>query len=371
MRDRTKPSTSSATHEHIVPTTSLLLPIYAVLELALFVIGVLAVSWVYPAFDLRQIEPNPCWLAVLLLSVQYGAVSGLLAAGVSIALSLYFGFPEQDVGENLFVHLLRVWAQPMLWITSAVILGQFRTRHMVERRELARELAKISSQRSAIARHAEGLRARCDALERHIGGRDTGEPLQVLAALARAGSPDETDLQTTLDELIAAALPGAATSIYLLSEDRLERVAGSKVVGAVKSPDALKLDAALAKALLRDQHVVSVLTPDGEQLLGSDCVAAAPISDEAGTFGILVVETAPAHLMTRQLPQGLSVVAAALAGIARRSMTTTGGPAANQTRPSQEAGSSGGWMRRLWLRPATAPAPATALPLSTGKRAAR
>ena len=210
-----------------MPTTSLLLPIYAVLELALFVLGVLAVSWVYPTFDLRQIEPNPCWLAVLLLSVQYGAVSGLLAAGVSIALSLYFGFPEQDVGENLFVHLIRVWAQPMLWIAAAVILGQFRTRHIVERRELARELAKVSSQRAAIAGQAEGLRARCDALERHIGGRDIGEPLAVLAALARAGSPDATDLQTTLAVLVEAALPGTTTSIYLLREGGLERAAGS------------------------------------------------------------------------------------------------------------------------------------------------
>ena len=90
-----------------------------------------ALDHFWPSFPtLSQMQPHFFWLPVLLLSLQYGTVSGLLAAGVAIVLTAWLGWAEQEVGENHFNYLLRISTQPMLWLVAALLLGQFRLRQI-------------------------------------------------------------------------------------------------------------------------------------------------------------------------------------------------------------------------------------------------
>ena len=346
----------------------LLPPLNAILELAVFVVVVLAIDAFVPSFSLNSIEPNPSWLPVLLLSVQYGTVSGLLAAAVCIALSMQTGFPEQDVGENLFVYLLRAWAQPMLWLSAAVLLGQFRTRHIAERAELTQELATLSSQRTALADYANNLRARCDALERHLASRDAPEPVALLAELSRAAATAPADLPASFRSIVAAALPGAAASLVLIGP------AGPRLLAAVTrdglgpvGDDALVMSAlppALVAELEASRRVVSVLTAEGERLLDGRALIAVPVEASDRVVGLLLVYSLDSAALTAKLTSGLPVLAAALAPAVEASLLdgeverSAARPQPVDTTVNAAPGAAHPWLERLWKSRASSVSPA-------------
>ncbi len=105
-------------------------PVGAFVELVLVMGLIYLVSYLIPGIDLATLEPSPFWVPVLLLSLQYGTVAGLLAAAVATLAYTINGLPEQAIGENLFAFLLRIWALPILWIGVALVLGQFRLRQI-------------------------------------------------------------------------------------------------------------------------------------------------------------------------------------------------------------------------------------------------
>src|SRR5262249_28579364 len=75
-------------------------PGIALVELLVLLVVPILLEWLVPGFpDLTQIQPHPYWFPILLLSLQYGTVSGFLAAIVAITGAWLIGWPEQDIGE--------------------------------------------------------------------------------------------------------------------------------------------------------------------------------------------------------------------------------------------------------------------------------
>ena len=88
------------------PGLPVLPPLMALVEILVLMVvpGLLDYFWTgFPS--LAETQPHFFWLPVLLLSLQYGTVSGLLAAGVAITITALLGWPDQEVGENHFNYL--------------------------------------------------------------------------------------------------------------------------------------------------------------------------------------------------------------------------------------------------------------------------
>lgn len=322
----------------------LLPPRNAWLELGLFVLAIVVIDWAVPGFDLLRIEPNPCWLPVLLLSTQYGTVSGLLAAATCIGLSIHSGFPEQEIGENLFVYLLRVWAQPMLWIAAAVLLGQLRTRHIMERAELKQEVAILTSQRSALADYARNLRQRCDVLERHIAGGGNSEPVGVLAVLSRLGSGSQADVRDVFRTCMASVLPDADVALMRLGPAGLEMLASTRAQMPF-APAHLETSSGLVRELTETKAPLSVLTASGERALSGYALMAVPIEAGEEMVGAILVHEIEPSMLTESLGDALSAIASALAPAVaegRPGTTAMSGSDAEQTTSSLSL------VKRLW-----------------------
>ena len=61
-------------------------------ELAFFAVAFLAWEWAVPGeANLTALSPQPFWIPVILLSAKYGTTSGLIAAGLAVALSIATG----------------------------------------------------------------------------------------------------------------------------------------------------------------------------------------------------------------------------------------------------------------------------------------
>ena len=276
------------------PGLPVLPPLMAMIEILVLIVLPGALDYFWPGFpSLAETQPHFFWLPVLLVSLQYGTVSGLLAAGVAIVLSALLGWPDQEVGENHFNYLLRIWAQPVLWLTAALVLGQFRMRQIEQKQDLARQVAELSTQRTAISDYATNLRSRCETLEREITGRR--EPLvrTMLATLVRLqeGGPQAS---SAFSECLDLAFGRCAASVYVRENGQLRLAAAHGT--AAKRLDEVPADTPLARSIMIDGQSLSVLHPGEEAVLAGHGLAAVPVVSPATgqVFGMLVLDAAPA-----------------------------------------------------------------------------
>ncbi|MGE0517102.1 MAG: hypothetical protein AB7O71_24505, partial [Hyphomicrobiaceae bacterium] len=200
-------------------------PLAALFEIVVLVICPGLLDYFVPGFpSLNETQPHFYWLPVLLLTLQYGSASGLLAAGVAIILANLLGWPEQEIGENHFNYLLRIWLQPVLWIATAVILGQIRLRQIERKQALGRSVALLTQQRAALAEHAQNLRARCDRLERFIATRHEADGLALLSALGRTQTTSAAEAMEALREAVTLACGDCQLAVLSREGDELRAI---------------------------------------------------------------------------------------------------------------------------------------------------
>jgi hypothetical protein len=288
----------------------------AIVELAIFVLIVLVVEWQWPNFDLNAVQPNPCWLPVLLLSLQYGTVSGLLAAAIAIVLTMLGGFPEQDIDEPHFAYLLRIWAQPLLWIAAAVVLGQFRYRQIAAKVDLMQRIDDLENQRSAIAANATNLRTRCDRLERQIVGRSEPNVIRVLSRLTMLQNAEPDAARAAFADILQTALPGCTATLWRRESPAgttWHRIAHSGNLSALPSEKFVE-DTPLLRAFDGGLTALSVMTSEGERLLAGSGLAAAAILDEVtgSPIGFLRIERVEPGLLGDELAGAVETLAQAM-----------------------------------------------------------
>lgn len=325
-------------------------PTTAILEIIVLLGIPAALDYFWPAFpSLSDMQPHVFWLPVLLLSLQYGTVSGLAAASVAILLSALLGWPDQEVGENHFSYLLRIWAQPVLWLLAALVLGQFRMRQIEQKQALARELADMASQRTAIADYATNLRGRCEALEREIACQRLPSAHALLDALARARS-GRTDAGGALAECMALAFGPCRASLYASEVDGLRLVASHGTDASAGAREAYPAGHPLDAIVVRDGRELSVLVPGDEAVLGPDGLVAVPVLSPADNrvAGVLKIDAMDASELDAGTSLRLAVVAMQLAPL-----VTAGAPYAARPRLEavQRPGARLGLLRQVrWRR---------------------
>lgn len=342
-------------------------PWAAVLEVCVLVVLPGLLDYFVPGFPtLNESQPHFFWLPVLLLTLQYGSASGLLAAGVAILFSSTLGWPEQEIGENHFSYLLRIWLQPVLWIAAAVVLGQFRLRQIERKQSLARSVVRLTHQREELARYAQRLRERCDRLERVIATRYEGDALALMGALGRSQTGTDTEAARALHEAIAIAFGECRLSLLLIEGEQLRP--------ALQHPEApeadakpIPLDGAFARTLTHSRQPFSVLTPYGEAALGGLGFAAAPVFGGGEIVGAVLLQECRPEVLDASVGARLAAVGLASAGLRqRRDVEESGGRNAPKATDNQD-----GDVARLprWRRIRRELHRLTGVPLRSGRRA--
>lgn len=318
-------------------------PVSAVFELGAIVALINFVDWLLPSYGLGEVGPSPYWLAVLLLSLQYGTVSGLMAAAIAILLTMLPGIPEQGVGENHLAFLLRIWVQPILWIAVAVLLGQFRMRQIAVKEELTRQVQELANQRQALADYSNNLRSRCEVLERHIAGQQRSPATALLLAQQALGRRD-SDLGTALAKSVALSIHGGQASVYALEGLQLEKRADSGWFNNHSWANALPAGHPLYRAVVDRGESVSVLDTGGEAALSGEGVAAVPIRSavNGAVVGMLKLEAASPTAIAPETVVALEVMAQVLscrfAGAGLVAQSPTARPATADTQRTTSPG---------------------------------
>jgi hypothetical protein len=288
-------------------------PRLAVIEIVILLMLPAVLEWQWPQFPaLTTFQPHPYWAAVLLLSLQYGTVSGLLAAAVAIVATAIIGLPEPDIGENHFAYLVRIWTQPVLWISAALLLGHFRMRQIEQRNELNRTVEELESRSKALTGHSEGLAARCDALERRLAVRtkaDAGALLNALAEMPVAAGTGRW--AAAFDAAVQAAFPGAAATLYTSDGADAKSIARSGA-SVQRASSRLSSRDALVMAMSQGRALSATSGRDDEALAGHGPFAV-PMQRHDGTvLTFLLVESIPASLVDHSTVKRLQAFVASI-----------------------------------------------------------
>jgi hypothetical protein len=319
-------------------------PRFAIVELGLFAAVILIERFWEPFPDLSRMNPHPYWVAVLLLSLQYGTISGLLAAMLAIVGSVMIGLVEPEIGESYFAYLVRAWTQPVLWLLTALVLGAFRTRQIEKRDGLLHEVDDLQARGVALVKHARELKDRCDSLERQLVARERPGAERLLDALAQLGAAQDFERFAAFDAALEASFPGCQASLFAVRDHGLELVHSFNWPAGVHRSPVVATGDALERAIVEERRAVSVLRVRDEGVLAGRGLAAAPVRSGARVVGMLRVEAASPAQLDAALGRRLEVLAGGLAPLCEAR------PPSGQTESERPAGQMAPIRRLRWPR---------------------
>ena len=267
----------------------------AILETLVYLALALAIDTVFlDGTRFRAVNPHPFWVIVLLVTVQYGANEGLLAAVLSSAALLSGQIPAQTMGEDLHGWFLRVALLPVLWCGAAFLLGQFSRRQIADRDRLSSELAATRANSEVLADHISSLTAAKSELEERISRQQ--RTLSTVVGCARAiMRPTRAEVAAGVDELVPALFGTQRFSLFLLTNFGL--VAAKSLVGPDPSQSARTWPSytpqtALYRAVVEGKRTLAIVRPDDAALLDGDGVLAGPLvaSGDDEVLGMLRID---------------------------------------------------------------------------------
>ena len=177
-----------------------------------------------------HLNPNPYWLPVLIMATTYGTGSGLIA-GV-IASAIWFNWSHPSLGGTDHIEQqLRLSIQPMLWMITALIMGEV----TASRRN---RIADQERQHLAMERNWKKLAeiiARLTDTNRKLQVRIATEQRTIIPAMAAGLASTHPDPEGKIDAIARMIALAARTEDFTFCDVRANRVTarfGGKAVSA-------------------------------------------------------------------------------------------------------------------------------------------
>ncbi|MFA7585441.1 MAG: hypothetical protein WCY11_04475 [Novosphingobium sp.] len=123
--------------------------------LAIFAVLLAVDRLFFGASAFASLTPNPYWLAVLAMAVGYGSGMGLLAA--IVATTLWVAASRGDTGADHLQAMLQLSIQPMLWVATALVVGELTTSRLNQVRRLQRRIARTDEEFAVLMETVEHL----------------------------------------------------------------------------------------------------------------------------------------------------------------------------------------------------------------------
>lgn len=264
----------------------------AVVETVVFFAAALAIDFVFLDFDrYRGLEPHPFWIAVLLVSIQYGTAEGLFAAAAATAAYLTGALPEPRVDQDLYAWLLTTTLLPVLWFVAAVVAGELTGRMRRERDDLRVELEQAKKREDVIAAAYRRLDRRRENLEARVAGQ-----LRSVFAIYNAAKGIEKmstgEVVAGVAELVSTVMSPRRFSLFLLSKGELVFATGEGWDEGSSERRVYDGQSALFQAVVGSRRTLAVASAADEAVLAGEGALAGPLVNlETGeVIGMLKIE---------------------------------------------------------------------------------
>ncbi len=238
-----------------------------------------------------DLTPHPFWIPVLLAATYYGTREGLFAATMATLAMLYGNFPDQLPKEGGYAWLLRVMLEPLLWLMTAVVLGEIRDAFRRRMAWLRSRMMVAQEQSDALNLACERLTRQKAALEARIA--DQSVTVHAMYSASRAIERDGVgDVLVGVAQLVRTALNPQKFSMYLLNGTRLEAAISDGWQSRDRFTRVLDPTSPLCRAIVTQRRSLNIVNPVDEPLLRDEGLLAAPIInlDRGEVIGMLKIE---------------------------------------------------------------------------------
>jgi len=237
------------------------------------------------------VHPHPFLFIVLLISVQYGAIEGLITALLAATALLAGNIPEQNFSQDLYDYFIHIGHQPFIWSVSAIIIGGFRDRYIEERRALEKKLTLSQKQVEVFSKACEISDMERKRLETHVSGQSSF----LLSLHQTALDMDAVGPEQILDnilEITQRVTKSEKCSWYVLDNSVLET--SSQLGWQIDDPYSRLFTALspLFQEVIRHKRTLAITSKEDEVILDGQGMIAGPIiSPKTGkVYGMLKIE---------------------------------------------------------------------------------
>lgn len=264
----------------------------ALLEMAIIFFVLLAFDVIFGAgnrfFDTM---PHPFWVVVVLMAAQYGTAEAVLAALLSSFFLLIGNLPEQTFNQDMYDYLYEIFRLPLLWLLTAVIVGELRQRHVREREYLLKELHDSRERERIIAESYSSVKALKEKLELKISGQLRGAVNTFRAAKAIEKN-HPTEVLQGVQELIRSTMQPEKFSVYTLAKNGLTPTITYGWGSDDSYQEKYSAQDELYKRVIGQQETLCIANTDHQLILADQGVLVGPLVDkETGEVsGMLKIE---------------------------------------------------------------------------------
>jgi hypothetical protein len=237
------------------------------------------------------LEPHPFWLLVALVSVQYGTNEGVFAAAASSIVLLSGKLPVQSIDTDIYAHVLHLGARPLLWLVSAVVLGELRNRHARREVDLEQQLQESKKREHGIALAYQELKTAHEKLEVSVASE-----LRTVVSIYRAARTLQnlsvSEVMAGAVNLVSVVLNPEKFSVYTVEGGALSLGLKRGWTSEDSYETTIWPDNPLFQTVVVGQRYVSAADAVDERVLARQGVLAGPLFQGEGgdVVGMLKIE---------------------------------------------------------------------------------
>ena len=263
----------------------------AIVETLIFITLTLILDYLFGTGDrFQSINPHPFWIIVLIVTVQYGTVEGVVAS-VLCTTALYAGnVPDMQFNESLFQYNARLALNPTLWFVAALVIGEMHMR-VISERDKFKEIAIVADRDAREVTDAyQMLKEKKEHLEVRLVSQIRSFSFSI-KALQNMESMSSAQIMMSLIDMIREIVGPKKFSVYTFSEMGFEVMLSEGWEGE-NFQRRFPNQHPLYREIVSRKRLISVVNPEDEVVLEGEGLIAAPIIDrDSGTiFGMLKIE---------------------------------------------------------------------------------
>ncbi len=237
------------------------------------------------------IEPHPFGVAVLLVAAQYGTAEAAATSILATIALLAFNVPEQDFDQEHYAWLQQMVRDPLIWLSTSLIVGEITGRARQRAREAAALAMRREGELGTMVQANTELVSRVTMLETRMAGQQ--RTVTSIYEAARGLGPSRDAVLSGALALVRAATGATRISIFLLEGNALAPVGGDGWNGGERAAP-ISSDSACFQAIVGERRCLLINNPADREILGNLGLLAGPLLTTDGAVkGALVVEAIP------------------------------------------------------------------------------
>lgn len=237
------------------------------------------------------VEPHPFGIAVLLVAAQYGTAEAAATSIFATFALLAFNVPEQDFDQEHYAWLQGMVRDPLIWLSTSLIVGEITARARQRSREAAALAIRREGELGTMVQANTELVSRITMLETRMAGQQ--RTVTSIYEAARGLGPSRDTVLSGALALVRAATGATRASIFLLEGNVLTPVGGDGWSSGERSAP-ISADTACFQAIVGERRCLLVNNAADREILGSLGLLAGPLMTAEGAVkGALFVEAIP------------------------------------------------------------------------------